>query len=50
MVGLSSSGVVATALIVELARERPGVGIPEPAPGCLPGVGIRPRLGVDDVI
>ena len=44
MPGLSSSGVMAGALTVELARERPGVGMPEPAPEGRPGVGIRPRL------
>ena len=41
IVGLSSDGVAAVAT-VEPARERPGVGMPEPAG--LPGVGMRPRV------
>lgn len=50
MLGLSSSGVAGPALAVELALERPEVGIPEPTPTGLPGVGIRPRLVVVDAV
>lgn len=49
MPGLSSSDVVPNALTAEPDLERPGVGIPEPGPEGLPGVGIRPRPAVDEV-